>query len=202
MTEGEDRRIAHLSFDVGGTKRKVELTNGHGHVHGEGDARAPPSTSISAPLERTQKQSCDLFPDVPRPTRLRPNTNSRDDHIFTNVHTHRGTQEEDNEQDDQAENDTPTHRFRSNLLMPLPTSFPRIYTLTEGSQAQNCSVSTSLRAISSIGEWVRALERVSSRAVGVDEREELHDGLLSIAEGYAHGYSSDSDEGGEGDGYE
>lgn len=203
VTEGEDRHIARLSFEVGGTKRKVELTNGHGHAHGEGDARAPPPSSNDSPLQRTQKQICDLFPDVPGPNAQRANANNRDDHVLTNVRTRRGMEDgDDDEQGYQAENDTPAHHFHSPLRMPLPTSFPRIYSLMNGAHAENCGVGTSLRATSSIGEWVRALERVSTRAVGFDEREELHDGLLSIAEGYAHGYCSDSDEGGEGDGYE
>lgn len=201
ITGGEDQRVARLAFNIDGTTRKSELTNGHAHAadastgNGISDSRAPSRTSAPT-LARAKTQSCDIFPVLPMST-----PQHHEDHTFRNTIIHRGPQTEA-PASQSAEDETPTHTYITPLRFPLPTSFPHIYSLAAGSSTSSCAVNASMHITSSIGDWVRGLERVTSRATSVDEREELRDGLRSIAEGYHWGFESDGEEEGGGDDYE
>ena len=150
-----------------------------------------------------------MFPSLPGSSARRGRTH--DDHKFTRIRSTRGstTETETNTNrgthGDEGDEEEARHTniYSTSLRFPLPSSFPRIYSLAEGPSAESCSVTTNLRMSSSIGDWIQGLERIACRAVGVDEREELKDGLRGMAEGYAWGFESDSEDGGGGgDDYE
>lgn len=194
LTQGEERNIARLGFEVGGTKRRGELTNGHASPGGQGqeqaDERMPPSAAASSyvPLSRLENQTCDLFPQTPLPSSSGRRRGEEDEeHTFTITTTRRGPS---------SPSSQVNTNHSTNLRFPLPTSFPAIYTL-DPPNSKDCPITTTLSTTSSIGTWIKGLERVVCRptglGVGVEEREELRDGLIGIAEGYHFGEEGESD---------
>jgi hypothetical protein len=62
-------------------------------------------------------------------------------------------------------------------------------------EGADLTISAALSATSKVRETIRGLENVVTRAVGVDERETLVNGLQEIREAYEEGWMSDDDSG-------
>lgn len=81
-------------------------------------------------------------------------------------------------------------RSRTSLPYSLLDSFPHIYDLT----SDKASVRTGLSTDAGISTRIKGLRALVQRAVKVDEREALSNGLAEIAEAYVEGWDSGSDE--------
>ena len=83
-------------------------------------------------------------------------------------------------------------RYHSSLPYTLLDTFPPIFqSFFTKSVAIRSSLSTSAR----VAEHVKALRKVVLRVPGLEEREELSNGLGEISEAYEDGWDSGSDEG-------
>lgn len=83
-------------------------------------------------------------------------------------------------------------RSWTTLPFPLLDSFPHIF--AQARPATSLSVSTSLSTDTSVAIRLKNLQRIVSRAVGIDEREALSNSLGEIAESYEEGWDSGTDE--------
>lgn len=72
-------------------------------------------------------------------------------------------------------------------------SFPRIYDIGWES-GTSLAVRSALTTSTAVADRVRQMEQIVRRAVGVDEREALCDGLQRICEEYEEGWEDDSGE--------
>lgn len=73
-------------------------------------------------------------------------------------------------------------------LFPLLDSYPRVFTC--GKKEGGMAVRTSLETSSRVSERLRAMGGLVGRLVGVDQREELANGLKTLAEEYEEGWDS------------
>lgn len=80
-------------------------------------------------------------------------------------------------------------RFYSEVAFPVLSSFPQL-----ANGANSVTVSARLGKTSAIGEWVQSLQEVAGRQVGVEDREELLDGLSQIKAAYRAEDDDDSSE--------
>lgn len=88
------------------------------------------------------------------------------------------------------------NRFSTRLRFPLPDSYPR--RLFPGADPERgIELIAALSTTSRIGSSLKELQAVTARAVGVDERETLTNGLGEIRELYEKEWMSDSDSGDE-----
>ena len=83
-------------------------------------------------------------------------------------------------------------RYHSSLEFPLLDSFPRIFSMRLN--RAKVAVHTSLSTTTDISKRVKALQKLATRMVGLDERETLSNGLGEISEAYEEGWNSGSDE--------
>lgn len=70
-------------------------------------------------------------------------------------------------------------------------SFPHIFA---SGPSTSLRINTSLSTDTSVAVWIKDLQSIVSRAVGIDEREALSNALGVIAESYEEGWDSGSDE--------
>ncbi|RAO67931.1 uncharacterized protein BHQ10_003943 [Talaromyces amestolkiae] len=85
-------------------------------------------------------------------------------------------------------------RFTSTLRFPLPDSYPR--NMFSGSDAKvGVEMVAALSTTSRLAEKLRDLQTIASRGVGVDERENLTNGLGELRELYEKDWISESDSG-------
>lgn len=89
-------------------------------------------------------------------------------------------------------------RYRSPLLFPLLDSFPSIFK-NRPRQPGALAVHTSLSTTASVSDRIKRLREVVNRAVGLDEREALANGLGEVCEAYEEGWESGSDDDGDDD---
>lgn len=92
------------------------------------------------------------------------------------------------------------YSHQSPLLYPILDSFPRIFSFGgagagAGTARNNLAVRTALSASTAVAQRLRQIERSARCIVGIEEREALCHGLVSMCEGYEDGWESD----GEGD---
>ncbi len=86
-------------------------------------------------------------------------------------------------------------RTRTPLPFPLLDSFPHIYSHTPSStSSESVAVRTSLSTDSTVALRIKNVERFVTRAIGINERENLSNTLLAMAEAYEEGWDSGSDE--------
>ncbi|KAF5019775.1 hypothetical protein F66182_8212 [Fusarium sp. NRRL 66182] len=83
-------------------------------------------------------------------------------------------------------------KYDSPVRFPLLDAYPQIYTQLAGHP--DASVQTTLSTNSSMVQRIRTLRSESSRLVGVNEREDLSNGLAELADAYQEGWFSGSDE--------
>ncbi|GAM90790.1 hypothetical protein ANO11243_088350 [Dothideomycetidae sp. 11243] len=81
---------------------------------------------------------------------------------------------------------------QTDLLFPLLSSFPNIY----DQQSEKVEVEAALSTSAQMAAYVRGLVGLAGRAIGVEDREALVEGLERVAEEYEDGWDggSDSDE--------
>lgn len=84
---------------------------------------------------------------------------------------------------------------QTSLLYPLPSSHPQIYTFKDTARRlDRVSTQATLTSSPAVAARVRALERTARRAIGIEDREALSEGLLTVAEEYVEGWDSASDD--------
>lgn len=118
-------------------------------------------------------------------------------HVFTSVHTVREDErhaDDDRDADPDSFGDGPrTATYRSSLLWPMLPSYPPLFSFA--GRGSKVALRAGISMTTAVSERVRALERSARRVVGIDEREALCDGLVTIAEEYEDGWSDDEDYG-------
>lgn len=83
-----------------------------------------------------------------------------------------------------------THQ--TSLLFPVPSSFPPIFRFA--GQPQKLAVRASLTTSTAVADRIRDLKDIAGRLVGLDDREALTDGLVTLAEEYEEGWSGSEDD--------
>ncbi|KAJ3511435.1 hypothetical protein NM208_g15433 [Fusarium decemcellulare] len=83
-------------------------------------------------------------------------------------------------------------RYDSPLRFPLLDAYPQIYPQIAGQP--DVGVQTTLSTNSSMVRRIRHLRSEATRLVGVNEREDLSNGLAELADAYQEGWLSGSDE--------
>lgn len=84
------------------------------------------------------------------------------------------------------------YSYQSPLLFPTLDSFPRIFSFGAGAR-DNLAIRSALSASTAVAQRVRGIERLARSIVGIEEREALCDGLVSMCEEYEDGWDSDSE---------
>ncbi|KAI0127715.1 tubulin nucleotide-binding domain-like protein [Xylariales sp. AK1849] len=125
----------------------------------------------------------------------------RKPHLFSQFSTARGDEamkafsQEDSRDEQQGRSQPKTHRYQSNLSLPMLDSYPRIFRDGDGDQIKNpLSVRTVLSTDSSVMDKVKGLRTTVLRSIGLEDREDIGNELAEIAEGYKEGWSSGSDD--------
>lgn len=88
---------------------------------------------------------------------------------------------------------TKSTRYRCPLSFPLLDSFPPIFN-NRLSQPGALAVHTSLSTTASVSDRIKRLREIVNRAVGLEEREALANGLGEVCEAYEEGWESGSDD--------
>jgi len=78
------------------------------------------------------------------------------------------------------------------MAFPVLDSFPQIFTQIR--PGKGLHVNTSLSTDTTVALRIKSLQNIVSRAIGVDEREDLTNSLGEIAEAYEQGWDSGTDE--------
>jgi hypothetical protein len=84
-------------------------------------------------------------------------------------------------------------RFTAPILFPLLDSYPASIFDVGSGQATKLAVHAGLTTSTAVADQVRAVEQIVKRLVGIEEREELCNGLQVLAEEYDEGWDSGSD---------
>lgn len=84
------------------------------------------------------------------------------------------------------------YSFDTPLLFPMLSSFPSIVNIPSR-PADKLAVHAGLTTSTAVAEQIRNLERIAGRLVGLEEREALSNGLMTMAEEYDEGWDSGSD---------
>lgn len=87
-------------------------------------------------------------------------------------------------------------RYHTPLGLPILSSFPRelFPQSNQAGSTATAAIRAALSSTSQISDRTKALQRVVNRAVPIDERESLCNGLGEIGEAYEEGWQSDSDD--------
>jgi hypothetical protein len=78
------------------------------------------------------------------------------------------------------------------LLFPLIDSFPHTL-IGASSHSPNLAVKSALSTTTEVADRIKAIRRVLGRSIGIEEREDLTNGLGEICDAYEEGYNSGSD---------
>jgi len=93
-----------------------------------------------------------------------------------------------------------TVRYQSTALFPLLDSFPGIYdNLAQRGNKKQVAVKAQLSTSTAVAERIRSVLEVVRRAVGVEEREALVDGLEGVCAEYEEGWEGEGGSSGEDD---
>jgi len=142
------------------------------------------------------KLDIDFFPSFTVTTSDR--AQGRKSHIFSQVKSLRGPWEATDEIADR--NTRARDRFadgprvtilQTQLLFPLLASYPHVFRL-EG-RPEKLAIKARLSTSTAVADRIRSLETVARRMIGIDDREALCDGLVTMAEEYEEGWSDDED---------
>ena len=93
---------------------------------------------------------------------------------------------------DRFGSDAVVRNYQTNLLYPILSSFPEIFRLA--ADKKKLAVRAALSTETGISDKVKMMAQFVGRAVGVEEREILRNGLIEISEEYVDGWESESDE--------
>lgn len=131
----------------------------------------------------------DIFTHDYRVSRIERKT----EHVFGRIETKRGAWGTSEEKPRSRFDDGPTvQSFDTPLLFPVLPSFPSIVNIPSRSD-DKLAVHAGLTTSTAVADQIRNLERIAGRLVGVEEREALSNGLLTIAEEYDEGWDSGND---------
>lgn len=83
-------------------------------------------------------------------------------------------------------------RYHTELQYPLLDSFPNIFPAF-GGQTRSLPVHASLSTTTRVIDRVKELQNIVGRAIAVEDRETLFNGLGEIAEAYEEGWDGGSD---------
>ncbi|KAK2762095.1 mtDNA inheritance, partitioning of the mitochondrial organelle [Arachnomyces sp. PD_36] len=86
------------------------------------------------------------------------------------------------------------HTYHTSLGLPVLDSFPGNLFPHTVQDSPTASIRAALSSTSQISERTKTLQRLVNRAVPIDERETLSNGLGEIGEAYEEGWQSDSDD--------
>ena len=121
---------------------------------------------------------------------------SRKEHTFSRVQVSRARSNQGSSAAEPSDSRTrhPSYEsvmqhYTSDLLFPLPTSYPAIFQLQPA--AAGLAVKAALSASTAVASRIRFLADVVGRSVGVEEREGLRSDLLSKADEYVDGWEDD-----------
>lgn len=89
----------------------------------------------------------------------------------------------------------PDSNFKSTLEFPVLDSFPSDLIRDQGPVGSTLGVDVALSATSTIGRDLKSLQQSIVRRVGVEEREDLMNGLSELSEAYHARWEADSDSG-------
>ncbi|KAF3770246.1 hypothetical protein M406DRAFT_36446, partial [Cryphonectria parasitica EP155] len=132
--------------------------------------------------------------------------------MFSQVLASRGEQGDDDEEEEEEDgrgarregDDTRergrggaiSRRYRSTLNYPLLDSFPEIFRDVKGKVLKDkAAITTSLSTDTELSGKLRSLRTTVTRLIGIEDREDLSNGLAEMADEYHEGWSSGSDEG-------
>lgn len=189
-----NRRVAAAGLSASESVEQATQVNGHWDIrmtNGHAD------DAEDAPDDALPKLDVEFFPDVTATTNggRRPGKRT---HTFSNVTTVRGHAAGTNDSDDMdallrdRRGEGPrTATYKSGLLFPALSSYPQIFRFA--GQLNTLAIKASVSTTTAVADRIRAIESVTRRAVGVVERENLCDGLTTMAEEYEEGWSDDED---------
>ncbi|KAF9639179.1 hypothetical protein BFW01_g10076 [Lasiodiplodia theobromae] len=81
-------------------------------------------------------------------------------------------------------------RYTTPLLFPVLDSYPHIFSFENRDKGEGLAVRTALTTSSAISGRLRAMGQLVGRLIGVDQREELSNGLKTLADEYEEGWDS------------
>lgn len=197
MTLGHEgnRRVAALGLSV----EDPSNVGGQAQVTGHGDTRMTNgftnghAEDYAAPEE--PKLDIDFFPDVTASSTA-GRTLGRRTHTSSTVASLRGawdTADDGPDSHDRRFADGPrqtTHQ--SPLLFPMLSSYPRIFRFHP--RPEKLAIKASVSTSTAVADRIRGLEGITRRVVGIEEREALCDGLVTMAEEYEEGWSDDGED--------
>ncbi|KAL6706061.1 mtDNA inheritance, partitioning of the mitochondrial organelle [Coniothyrium glycines] len=119
-------------------------------------------------------------------------------HIFGRVETSRGdwikwSEDDDRDPHDRFNNGPALQRYNGPVLFPLLDSFPVAILDIGSGTASKVAVRTGLTTSSGVADQIRAMEQLAKRLVGIEDRENLCNGLHGLAEEYDEGWDSGTD---------
>lgn len=122
-------------------------------------------------------------------------------HVFSSVESLRGVWKSHNEIEaanvaardrfTEPASGTRTTTYQTQLLYPMLSSYPLI--LRFHGRPEKLAVKAVLSTSTIVADRIRGLEVTTRRFVGVEEREALCDGLMTLAEEYEEGWSDEED---------
>jgi len=119
-------------------------------------------------------------------------------HIFSKVEALRGQWKAEDDITDSNEEarsrfaDGPrATTYQSQLLFPILPSYPDIVRFQ--GHPETVAIKAAVSTSTTVADRIRGLEAAARRMVGIDEREALCDGLVTMAEEYEEGWSDDEE---------
>lgn len=175
--------------------RNESLANGH---HDDRMANGLTNGTTDNEDEHSDT-SVNFFPElVPRSNTGR--TLGRREHIFSSAESSRGhwrdVEDLSHANDDTRDRRLANHQTRTSyhqtqLLFPTLSSYPKIFRFA--SRPEKLAMKASVSASTLVADRIRQLEQNARGMIGLDEREALCDGLVTMAEEYEEGWSDDED---------
>lgn len=188
------RPISEAAFSA----KDPSTLSGDAAANGDHDSRM--TNGISEQDHSDDELDITFLPSVPRPTRT-PQPSHRTK-TYTTIQSPRGPwhsalsiQDANLSSRDRFASGPRTAIHQTPLLFPLLPSYPKIFQLPAEKLALNTSLATSTR----VARHVRDLAGFVRQSYGVEEREAVFDGLISIAEEYEENGDDFGSEGSDGE---
>lgn len=194
LTNDGKRQLASLSYSV----EDPANLGGATEVNGSSDERMANGHANGFHEDDEADLDIDLHPPTSTTTTRRP---GRRAHTFSSISSLRGywkstleLEESNTSARDPFHSGPRTNLHQMQLLFPILSSYPQIFNFSH--HPEKLAVQSSLSTSTVVADRIRSVEAVARRVVGLDEREALCDGLVSMAEEYEEGWSG-SESGGE-----
>ncbi|KAL1302654.1 hypothetical protein AAFC00_003021 [Neodothiora populina] len=195
LSNDGNRRIAALSMSLEDPTVHDVATNS---ADGQNGSNGHSNGSVAEDGEPSvDKLDIDLYPEVAGSSD-RSSASSKS-HVFSQLQSLRGKWLSTFEIDDtnfasrnRFSNAPKMERYQTSLLFPMLDSYPRIFAFSRPAY-EKIAVRAALSTSTVVSHRVRRIEGLARSLVGIDEREALCDGLISICEEYEDGWDSDSE---------